>query len=76
MFGPAKKILRAENTDLFSGKTLVTSCVENVHNLPTEQKLSAIGFGIKPLLKVVLLQDEHKVQMHSYKAMLMEKHNK
>ena len=38
MFAPANNILQAENTDLSNGMTLVAACVENVHNLRTEEK--------------------------------------
>ena len=38
MFATANNIPQAENTDLSTGMTLVTACVENVHNLQTEEK--------------------------------------
>ena len=38
MFAPANDILQAENTYLSAGMTLVAVCVENVHDLPTEEK--------------------------------------
>jgi len=38
LFSPANKILQAENTDFSTGVMLITSCVESVGNLRTEQE--------------------------------------
>ena len=38
MFASANNILQAENIDLSTEMALVAACVENVHNLRTEEK--------------------------------------
>ena len=42
MFAPANNNLQVENADLSTGITLVAACVENVHNLGTEEKFCDI----------------------------------
>ena len=48
----------------------MTFCVENVDNLCKKQKLCDSQYGIKSLIKLMLLQDEYDVVMHCNKIML------
>ena len=64
MFAPANNILQAENTDLSTGMTFVAACVENIHNLRTEEKFCDTGDG------VVTQIDAYSIRTRSDDALL------
>ena len=66
MFAPGNNILQAENSDLSTGMTLVAACVENAHNLRTEEKFCDVWD------EVVTQSDAHLRQTRRDNILLLD----